>query len=152
MRFVILFIASAGFTGYAPFVSGTVGTVVAVPCFWIFDDIRSVSTALYLLIFVLLVAGACWIAGKAEQLLQEHDSGRIVIDEVVGYLGATLFLSPTWGHTVVAFLLFRLFDIVKPFPARYIDEHVSGGYGIVLDDVVAGLYANLATRLVFLMV
>ena len=132
---------SDGFIGYAPFVSGTVGTVAAVPCFWLFDDVRSVSTALYVLSFLLLVAGACWIAGRAEQLLQEHDSGRIVIDEIVGYLvtmaGAPF--GPAW--ILAGFALFRLFDVVKPWPIGALDRHLSGGIGIMADDVLAGIFS-----------
>ncbi len=149
MRFVILFIASAAFTGYFPVASGTVGSAVAVPLFWLFDRLRTASVPLYLFTFVLMIAGACWVAGKAEEILHEHDSHKIVIDEVVGYLAATLFLAPTWQHALVAFLLFRLLDVIKPFPAGYIDEHLPGGYGVVLDDVVSGLYSNVATRILF---
>jgi phosphatidylglycerophosphatase A len=89
---------------------------------------------------------AIWIAGRAETLLQEHDSHAIVIDEIVGYLAATLFMAPTWENTLIAFVVFRVFDVVKPYPAGAIDRGVRGGAGVVLDDVVSGLYANLATR------
>jgi phosphatidylglycerophosphatase A len=80
--------------------------------------------------------------------LQEHDSHAIVIDEIVGYLAATLFMAPTWENTLLAFLIFRVFDVVKPYPANVIDRSLPGGKGVVLDDVVSGLYANLATRAV----
>jgi phosphatidylglycerophosphatase A len=149
MRFAILFIASAAFTGYFPVASGTVGSAVAVPLFWLFDHLRTASVPLYLLTYALLVAGACWVAGKAEEILHEHDSHKIVIDEVVGYLAATLFLAPSWQHALVAFFVFRLLDVIKPFPAGYIDEHLPGGYGVVLDDVVSGFYSNVATRILF---
>jgi phosphatidylglycerophosphatase A len=146
MRSLVLFIASAGFIGYIPFASGTFGSLVGIPLFWLFDGFRQWSIAAYLVIYVLLVIAACWIAGKAEEILREHDSHAIVIDEVVGYLGATLFLAPTWRHAIVAFFAFRVLDVVKPFPAGYIDANVPGGNGVVLDDVVSGLYANLLTR------
>jgi phosphatidylglycerophosphatase A len=90
---------------------------------------------------------ACWIAGRAEKVFQEHDSGRIVIDEVVGYVAATLFLEPSLATVTGAFLFFRVLDIVKPFPAGYIDRRFPGGYGVVLDDVVSGFYANALLRL-----
>ena len=96
--------------------------------------------------------GACWVAGRAEAILQEHDSHAIVIDEIVGYLAATLFMAPTWENTLVAFVIFRVFDVIKPFPAGYIDRAVPGGKGVVLDDVVSGIYANLATRILMAMV
>lgn len=146
MRSVVVFLASAGYIGYIPIASGTFGTLVAIPLFFGFDAMRAVSVPLYLLTFVTAVALACWIADQADTLLHEHDSHKIVIDEVVGYLAATLFLAPTWSHVLWAFFIFRLFDVIKPFPANYIDEHFPGGYGVTLDDVVSGLYTNLAIR------
>jgi phosphatidylglycerophosphatase A len=146
MRRVILFFATGAYTGYIPVASGTWGTLLAFPLFWIFEPWRHLSTGLYLGWYITLVLLACWIAGRAETILQEHDSHAIVIDEIVGYLAATLFLAPTWEHTLVAFIVFRVFDVVKPFPAGLIDRTLPGGAGVVLDDVVSGLYANLATR------
>jgi phosphatidylglycerophosphatase A len=148
MRRAILFIASGAYTGYIPVASGTWGTLVAFPLFWLFEPMQHGSTLLYLATFVAAVVGACWVAGRAEAILQEHDSHAIVIDEIVGYLGATLFMAPTWENTLVAFLIFRVFDVIKPFPAGTIDRSLPGGAGVVLDDVVSGLYANLATRVV----
>ena len=147
MRRLILLLASGGFVGYIPIASGTFGTLVAIPLFWLYEPWRHTSVALYLIAYVLMVAGACWIAGRAEALVREHDSHKIVIDEIVGYLGATLFLAPTWEHTLLAFFIFRALDVLKPFPAGWIDRQMPGGAGVVLDDVVSGLYSNLATRL-----
>ena len=146
MRAVILFLASAGYVGYIPVASGTFGSLVAIPLFVGFDAMRAASIPLYLLTYVAAVAAACWIAGRADAYLQEHDSHKIVIDEVVGYLAATLFLAPTWRHALAAFFIFRALDVIKPFPAGYIDEHVPGGAGVVLDDVVSGFYSNLVLR------
>jgi phosphatidylglycerophosphatase A len=143
MRTFVLALASAGFVGYIPVASGTFGTVVAVPIFWGFSVLRTVSVPLYLLTYAAAVAAACWVAGLADEYLHEHDSHKIVIDEVVGYLGATLFVQPTWAHALVAVVLFRALDVIKPFPAGYIDAHMPGGPGVVLDDVVSGIYSNL---------
>src|SRR5574341_1832407 len=139
MRPLVVFLASAAYIGYIPFASGTFGSLVGIPLFWGFDALRAASVLVYLLAFMLLVAGACWIAGKADEFLNEHDSHKIVIDEIAGYVAATLFLTPTWTHVALAFVVFRALDVVKPFPAGYIDEHVAGGSGVVLDDVVSGL-------------
>ena len=149
MRSVILFLASGGFVGYFPVASGTVGSLVAIPLFLWFGDAERSSAFATVAVLSLLVLGACWVAGRAEEFLGEHDSHAIVIDEIVGYLAATAFLTPTWPHAIVAFLIFRIFDVVKPPPAAQIDERMPGGYGVVLDDVVSGIYANLATRAVF---
>ena len=147
MRTLILVLASAGFVGYIPVASGTFGSLVAIPLFWGFDAMRAASPPLYLLTYVAGVAAACWIAGQAEIYLQEHDSHKIVIDEVVGYLAATMFLQPTWLHALVAFLIFRALDVIKPYPAGYIDKNFAGGYGVVLDDVVSGIYSNILVQL-----
>jgi len=118
-----------------------------MPLYWLLDDLRQQSPTLYVVTFVALVLAACWIAGKAEELLHEHDSHKIVIDEVIGYFAAMLFLEPTWSHAVAAFFIFRALDVVKPYPANYIDAHFPGGWGVTLDDVVSGLYSNLVLRL-----
>ncbi len=146
MRRLTLFFASGAYTGYAPVASGTFGTLVAIPLFWLFAPLQQYSVALALLIWIASVVLACVIAHRAEQLLGEHDSGVIVIDEVVGYLGATLFLPATWEHTLLAFFVFRALDVIKPFPAGWIDRRMPGGAGVVLDDVVSGLYSNIVTR------
>jgi phosphatidylglycerophosphatase A len=107
MRRLIIFLASGGFVGYIPVASGTFGTLVALPLFWLYEPFRHLSLPLYLVAYVAMVAAACWIAGRAEAAFAEHDSHKIVIDEIVGYLGATLFLAPTWEHTLLAFFVFR---------------------------------------------
>jgi phosphatidylglycerophosphatase A len=114
MRALILFLASAGYVGYIPIASGTSGSLVAIPMFWGFDTLRAASVPLYVLTYLGSGAAACWIAGQAELYLQEHDSHKIVIDEVVGYLAATMFLQPTFVHAAVAFVIFRGLDVVKP--------------------------------------
>ncbi|MGH7917627.1 MAG: phosphatidylglycerophosphatase A family protein, partial [Candidatus Binataceae bacterium] len=89
---------------------------------------------------------ACWIAGKAETIFGRHDSPHIVIDEVLGMLAA-MFMNPTgWPFLLGSFLLFRFFDILKPFPASVIDRRVRGGFGVMLDDVAAGIYANIVLQ------
>jgi len=148
MRRITLFFASGAYLGYIPVASGTWGTLLAFPLFWIFEPWRHLSTTLYLGGYIATVIAACWIAGQAEAILHEHDSHVIVIDEIVGYLAATLFMAPTWENTLVAFFIFRLFDVIKPYPASAIDRTMRGGPGVVLDDVVSGVYANLATRVV----
>ena len=142
---VALFFSSWGYTGYAPVASGTVGTLAAIPLFWIFAKID--NPVLAVVTCVVAIAAACWVADITDRSIGAHDSGIIVIDEVVGYLVATLLLPATWTVTVYTFFLFRAFDVIKPYPASYIDAKVDGGIGVVLDDVFAGIYANLAARL-----
>jgi phosphatidylglycerophosphatase A len=146
VRTFILFLATGAYSGYAPVASGTVGSLVALPLIFLSTQLLHVSSALQVVVLVLAIVGACWVAGAAEQYLGEHDSGKIVVDEMVGFLTATALLDLTLLQLLVAFFLFRLFDILKPPPARYFDQHVPGGVGVVLDDVCAGIYANLIVR------
>ena len=87
------------------------------------------------------------IAGEAERIFGKKDCQFIVIDEVVGVFFTMFLFPPTLFYLSAGFLLFRVFDIVKPFPAGWIDRKISGGTGVVLDDIVAGIYANLALHL-----
>ncbi len=143
-RFVIIFATWWG-TGYSPIASGTVGTVAAIPLYLIIGNLPILP---YLLLLVPLTLFSCWVSGRAETIFNEKDSGKIVIDEVVGYLvtmtGAPLSLL----SIVLGFFLFRFFDIVKIFPASTIDRQMKNGFGVVLDDVVAGIYACVLLHLV----
>lgn len=143
-RFVIL-TATWGGTGYAPFASGTVGTLAAIPFYLV---LAQLTLPLYLLSTVAFTLFACWSAGQAEQVFAEHDSGKIVIDEVAGYLVTMIAAPLSWQAVVIGFFMFRLFDITKPQPARWFDRSLKNGYGVVLDDIAAGLYACAATHLV----
>jgi phosphatidylglycerophosphatase A len=100
-----------------------------------------------LLLVVVAVAAAVWVADRADHVLGEHDSGRIVVDEVVGMMVALLWIPPTVLNVALAFAMFRVLDVVKPWPAGFIDRRMPGGAGVVLDDVVSGIYANLLLRL-----
>ncbi|NVN98532.1 MAG: phosphatidylglycerophosphatase A [Geobacteraceae bacterium] len=140
MNFIVKLLATWGGSGYSPFASGTVGTLAAIP-FYIW--LARLSLPMYLLTLVAFFFLACWVSGEAEVLFNEKDSGKIVIDEVVGYLVTMIAIPYDWRYMVAGFFLFRLFDIVKPPPARWFDQKVKNGYGVVLDDVAAGLYAWL---------
>ncbi|HEV8713039.1 MAG TPA: phosphatidylglycerophosphatase A [Candidatus Binatia bacterium] len=146
MRTLILFLATGAYSGYAPVASGTVGSLVALPLIFLSLQLWHLSPVLQVIVLVLAIISACWVAGAAEQYLGEHDSGKIVVDEIVGFLTATALLELTFRRLIIAFFLFRLFDILKPPPARYFDQRVPGGAGVVLDDVCAGIYANLIVR------
>jgi len=150
MRSIIIALASAGYVGYIPVASGTFGSAVAIPLFWGLHHLLSSSPVACVLVLVGAVVAACWIAGQAEGLFDEHDSSKIVIDEVVGFLAATLFIAPTWPNTIAAFFIFRALDVIKPFPAGYIDKNLEGGAGVVLDDVVSGLYSNVILQILLL--
>ena len=151
MRGLILFLATGAYTGYAPFASGTCGSLVALPLIFLSSSLLAFSSVVHIGAVLTIIAVACWVAGQAESYLHEHDSGKIVIDEIAGFLCATAFLDITLSRLVIAFFLFSLFDIIKPPPARYFDTQVAGGIGVVFDDVFAGVYANLVLRILLYM-
>jgi phosphatidylglycerophosphatase A len=145
VRGFIIGLASAGYAGYSPRAPGTVGTVVGVLVYGLYSYF---PPSLYLLSTGAFFALACWAAGRAEAIWDEKDSPKIVIDEVVGYLVTMAFLPCTLTSLVGGFLFFRVFDIIKPPPVGTIDQRMQGGLGVVLDDVVAGLYANILFQIV----
>lgn len=130
-------------SGYAPFAPGTAGTVVAVPLYLIFSPL---SWPLYLITITAFSALAVLVSQEAEKLFGKKDSQCIVIDEIAGYLWSLFLVVPTVPHVLAAFVFFRFFDIVKVFPAGA-SQRLPGGYGVVADDVVAGIYANLTLGL-----
>ena len=145
MNFLIKLFATWGGSGYSPFASGTAGTLAAIPLYiWL----ARLSLPLYLITLLAFFFFACWVSGKAEIIFNEKDSGKIVIDEVIGYLVTMIAIQPDWRHIIAGFLLFRFFDIVKPPPARWFDQKIKNGYGVVLDDVAAGVYAWLCMLIV----
>jgi phosphatidylglycerophosphatase A len=131
-------LAAWGPCGYAPRAPGTVGTLGAVPLFWV---LRDLPIGLYLLTVAAFVALACYAAAAAGRYWKVVDASPIVIDEVAGYLVTMAFVPWSWGNAVAGFFLFRLFDVVKPWPASFFDRQVKNGVGVVMDDVAAGVWA-----------
>jgi len=133
------------FLGYVPVASGTVGSLPAIGvALWL----RQRPVHLLVLSIVIFVLGVA-ASSRARGLFNAEDPSEVTIDEFVGMLLAFLWIPMTLKSIVAVFLLFRLFDIFKPFPARHC-ERIGGGLGIMADDVVAGIYANLAYRLLAL--
>lgn len=130
--------------GYAPVAPGTVGSLLGVFLYIPLSASRPFCYLIFLLIVSLL---SFKVAGKAEKIFNKKDCQVIVIDEVVGVFFTMFLLPPTLLYLVSGFLLFRMFDIAKPFPVRWIEANVKGGGGVVLDDIAAGIYANLSLHL-----
>jgi len=145
MRRLALLLATWWGVGYVPRAPGTAGTVAAIP-FFLLLSLLPLSVYLPCVLGIGLVA--CWAAGEAERIFQEQDSQRIVIDEAVGFLVTMTALPPSWPYLIGGFCLFRCFDILKPPPIRLIERKVKGGYGVVLDDVLAGIYAHISLRII----
>ena len=144
MRSFIIFFATGAYSGYSPFAPGTAGSLVGVLVVWLaFGPLWSDAPLLALVVFVAAFAISCWIAGRAEEIFKEPDSSKIVIDEVLGMV-ATMYGNPLTAPWMLAgFALFRVFDVMKPFPAGWIDRQVEGGAGVMLDDLASAIYANL---------
>jgi len=141
---LIMALASGFYTGYLPVAPGTWGTLVAFPLHLL---LIRLSPAGYYASLAIIFVVAVLTAGSAEKILDRGDPGIVVIDEIIGMLigliGAPLQAVPL----LIAFLLFRFFDIIKPFPAGWADAHLNGGLGIVLDDVIAGVYTLLVMQI-----
>ena len=145
-RFFLLIATGFG-VGYSPVAPGTLGTLVAIPVYYFLSDIPSPLYEITLISFFFL---SVWISENAETFFGKKDDPRIVIDEVMGFLITMLWVPKTTGFIMIGFFLFRFFDILKPFPIRRLERRLKGGWGVVLDDVMAGVYANIILHLISL--
>ena len=135
----VLFLAFGFGSGLAKKAPGTFGTLSAIPLYLMFAQ---ANLLVYSLLTVIVTVVGVWICGRAAEKLGEHDFGGIVWDEIAGLL-ITLWLVPlTWQTLIAGFILFRFFDILKPWPIRWLDQHVYGGLGIMIDDVLAAVFAG----------
>jgi len=133
-------------SGLSPVAPGTFGTLAALP-FWLLILILPFSLQLTV-IAVAFVIGI-YICDKTSHALKVHDHGGIVWDEFVGVWVTLMFVPEGWLGVVAGFLVFRFFDIVKPWPIKWLDSHVRGGFGIMVDDLIAGLLAGAVLLVVF---
>ncbi len=142
---VTIFIATAAYAGYSPVMPGTVGTLWGIAIAYL-----EASTPLYTqaLVMVLVFAISVFFAGEAAAILGGDDPQNVVCDEVCGFLVSISLIKFTILNVILVFLLFRFFDILKPYPVSLIDRKVKGGLGIVLDDVAAGIYANICAHII----
>lgn len=139
----VLWLAFGFGSGLSPKAPGTMGTLAAIPLYLPLAKLPLMGYALVVLVSFIV---GCWLCGEAAKRLGVHDFGGIVWDEFVGYW-ITMFAAPAgWLWIAVGFVLFRVFDIWKPWPIRVADQQVHGGLGIMLDDVLAGIYAGLALQ------
>ena len=125
-------------SGLAKKAPGTMGTLVALPIYY---SVVMFMADYYLPILLLVCVLGIWICGQAAKELGVHDHGGIVWDEIAGYLLTMYWVELSWQNMLMGFILFRLFDILKPWPINWIDKKVAGGFGIMLDDLIAALMA-----------
>ena len=143
-RHVVLCLATGCYIGRFPLAPGTLGSLAGILVAWGFSYL---AWPLPLAATLVLMLSAVWVAREAENLLQRKDPGCIVIDEIVGQCITLVSLPLTLGTCAAGFFLFRLFDIAKPPPARYLERRLGGGWAVVMDDVAAGVMAHIVLRL-----
>ena len=141
----VVFLATGFYIGHIPFAPGTFGTLLGLPISLILARLMLSKAAV---IIVFLLAIAVWIAGRAEITLKESDPGCIVIDEIAGIVVALYGLPFNLTTALIGFIIFRILDVAKPFPIRYLEQRLSGGVGVVMDDVAAGVLANIFLRII----
>ncbi|MDX1335391.1 MAG: phosphatidylglycerophosphatase A [Gammaproteobacteria bacterium] len=126
-------------SGLSPVAPGTTGTMAAIPLAWLMAEYLTLP--LYLAVTLVAMVVGFWICGRSSEMLGVHDHRGIVWDEFVGYFITMIAVPQTWYWILLGFLLFRFFDIFKPWPAKQFDASLHNGVGIMIDDVIAGLYA-----------
>lgn len=129
--------------GRFPIASGTVGSAAGLVLVVVIQPFPSM---VYVAITLLVLGLGWYCAGQVERSEDCKDSPVIVIDEIAGMMIAAAWIPAGWGPLLLGFFIFRVFDILKPFPAGWVERHIPGGGGVMLDDVVAGIYANLAVQ------
>ena len=136
----VIFIATGCFSGKSPIAPGTIGSLLGLPlCIFLAKYNLWISIA----VITGFILFAICIAGEAARLMNSKDPGCIVIDEIAGIMVTFLNLDLNLLNITSGFFLFRFFDIVKPFPVRYVEKRIKGGAGIVLDDLLAGVYSHV---------
>ncbi len=154
MRAFIIFLATGAYAGYSPLIPGTFGSLVGVVIYGLLwgllgeiPPLRPLPVFIYLLSLAALFFSTSWLAEEAEKIFEQKDCRKIVIDEIVGFLVTMSFLPPRVEYIILGFILFRCFDIIKPFPVGTFERKLRGGYAVVADDVMAGVYANIVLQL-----
>ena len=149
-RSPVMWLAFGVGTGLAPRAPGTVGTLPGLFLGWLLVTLAaplgtSATVGLLLAVTAMLFGVGVYLCGEASRRLGVHDHGGIVFDEIVGVLPVFVLLPQTWWELALIFVWFRVFDVIKPWPINWLDRRVAGGFGIMVDDLLAGGYALLAT-------
>ena len=132
-------------TGYVPKLPGTAGTLIGVLIYYFMQPLNVI---VYLGITSVMFLAGIWLCGKTSQDMGVHDHNAIVWDEIVGYL-VTMIMAPAgWLWMALGFILFRIFDIWKPWPISWVDRHTKGGLGVMLDDLIAGIYGLVILQII----
>lgn len=132
-------------SGLSPVAPGTCGTLLAVPLAYV---LLQAPVVIAVVVAAIAFVGGVWVTGESARRLGVHDHAGIVWDEIAAFLALVLVLPPAWPWVVAGFLAFRAFDILKPWPIRDLDHRLAGGLGIMLDDLVAAVFAAVLVRLI----
>jgi phosphatidylglycerophosphatase A len=145
---VIKFFVTVAGAGYFPVAPGTMGALFASVIFWFF--LKGLNPFHFFFLTIVLIPLSIWLCDLGTKVFNQPDPQKIVLDELVGLFVALVFIPAGFITLVMQLLLFRFFDIVKLPPCRWIERKFKGGQGVLLDDVVAGIYANLVGQLILL--
>ena len=141
MNRLIKFLATGCYAGLIPYAPGTMGTIVGALFYLLIRPLPGIAYEVTVVAFIFLAA---WVATRAQEIYKQQDPQVVVIDEIAGILVTMAFHRFDIYMLIAGFVLFRIFDIVKPFPIRFVERRFASGWGVVLDDVAAGIYANIA--------
>lgn len=150
MKIIYKAFATALGAGYSPFAPGTAGAIVGCIALWLFEKYNLVSTTSTPLLFIGLITGTTVLGIIATNKLEKDwgkDPQKVVIDEVIGLWITMMFVPFTWLNLIIAFVLFRFFDIAKPLGIRKM-ENLNGGLGVMADDMLAGIYGNIVLLII----
>lgn len=139
------FIAFGFGTGAIPFAPGTFGTLMAIPFYLV---LKLLPLSAYIIFTIAFAAFASWLSDSISRDTNTHDHPGMNIDEFVGFFVTMIAAPDGWQWVVIGFILFRLFDIWKPWPISYADKHIQGGFGMIFDDVLAGIYALIVLQVI----
>jgi len=146
-RSIILFLASGAYSGYISRAPGTWGTLAGLPICYLVSLFSLPIQCMLILIFLFFSA---WICGEGEKYLGTKDPGIIVIDEIAGIMVTMAFLPFTWFNIVWGVILFRCFDILKPYPISKAETFFQGGTGVLMDDIIAGIFARFFLEMIII--
>ncbi|MFW2373840.1 MAG: phosphatidylglycerophosphatase A [Gammaproteobacteria bacterium] len=148
-KYPVHFLAYGFGTGLMPFAPGTFGSLVGVVLFWF---MASMAAGVYAAIVVVMFVVGIFICGQTARDVGAIDPGFIVYDEIVGFLVAMYLLPADWRWIAAGFVIYRIFDIWKPFPIHYVEQHLGLGSGIMTDDVIAGIYTLIILQLALIII
>ncbi|MFH1654171.1 MAG: phosphatidylglycerophosphatase A [Pseudomonadota bacterium] len=150
MKLIIKMLANGFYLGHIPVGPGTFGSLIGVLIYYFIC--RWLSIPMQIVTFIPFFFLSVWVSNEAIKIYNDEDPKQVVIDEVAGILITYLAHPFSWKMIIVGFILFRFFDILKPFPIKRVEKIFPGGWGIVMDDIVAGIFANFSLWVIFMII